>query len=252
MIELKKISKTFKGHKVLEDFDLKINRGESMVIIGCSGAGKSVLLKHMIGLMRPDVGSVSIEGTDITQVDNKRLNKIRMDFGMLFQGAALFDSLNVLENVAFQLFEYTNKPLAEIEGRVAECLKMVGLENIETVKPAELSGGMKKRVGLARAICMSPKIILFDEPTTGIDPVMGGVINKLIRHLHNILKTTSVTVTHDMTSAYEIADRIAMLYDKRIIEIGTPEEIKNSRNSIVRQFISGDPEGPLTNAARRV
>ena len=246
MIELKNICKSFGTHKVHDDLDLTINTGESMVIIGRSGCGKSVLLKHMIGLLRPDSGRVLIDGVDITKVPGKQLDKIRMDFGMLFQGAALFDSLSVFENVGFRLMEYTNMSMDEIKKRVAECLDMVGLYGIENVKPAALSGGMKKRVGLARAISMWPKIILFDEPTTGVDPIMGDIINELIRYLHDTLKTTSITVTHDMKSAYKIADRIAMLYDKKIIAIGTPDEIKNSDNSIVRQFITGDAKGPIT------
>ena len=246
MIELKRIYKSFGEHEVLKDLNLTINTGESMVIIGRSGCGKSVSLKHIMGLMRPDSGSVIIDDTDITELDSRGLNRIRMDFGMLFQGAALFDSLNVLENVGFRLFEYTDMSLEDIKQRVAECLKKVGLEGVEHLKPAELSGGMKKRVGLARAISMSPKIILFDEPTTGVDPIMGDIINELIRYLHDTLKVTSITVTHDMKSAYKIADRIAMLYDKHIIETGTPDEIKNSGNPIVRQFISGSAEGPIT------
>jgi phospholipid/cholesterol/gamma-HCH transport system ATP-binding protein len=246
MIELKNIHKSFGDNRVLEDLNLTVNTGESIVIIGRSGCGKSVLLKHIIGLMRPESGNVIIDGMDITTVDEKELNKVRLDFGMLFQGAALFDSLSVLENVGFQLFEYTDMPLPNIKKRVTECLGRVGLTGIESAKPAELSGGMKKRVGLARSICMFPKIILFDEPTTGVDPIMGDIINDLIRHLHDILKTTSITVTHDMKSAYKIADRIAMLYDKRIIAIGTPDEIKNSDNEIVKQFVSGNAEGPIT------
>ncbi len=246
MIELKNIDKSFSGRVVLKDLNLKINTGESMVIIGRSGCGKSVLLKHIIGLMRPDSGSVIVDGTDITKISPKELNKVRKDFGMLFQGAALFDSLSVFGNVGFQLIEYTNKSFEEVQQRVSDRLRMVGLENIESVKPAALSGGMKKRVGLARAICMDPKIILFDEPTTGVDPIMGDAINELIRSLHDKLKVTSVTVTHDMKSAYKIADRIAMLYDKHIIETGTPDEIKNSSNSIVQQFITGNAQGPIT------
>ena len=190
--------------------------------------------------------NVIIDGIDITKIKPKELNKIRMNFGMLFQGAALFDSLSVLENVGFQLIEYTDKSFEEIHQIVADRLKMVGLENIENVKPAALSGGMKKRVGLARAICMAPQIILFDEPTTGVDPIMGDIINDLIRHLHDTLKVTSITVTHDMKSAYKIADRVAMLYDKHIIEIGTPEQIKKSKNPIVQQFITGTAKGPIT------
>ncbi|MDD4013613.1 MAG: ABC transporter ATP-binding protein, partial [Candidatus Omnitrophica bacterium] len=231
--------------KVLEGLDLTIRTGESIVIIGRSGCGKSVLLKHIIGLLRPDLGSIEIDGVDITKISTKELNKIRTDFGMLFQGAALFDSLTVLENVGFQLFEYTRSSIDEIKQRVAECLKLVGLSNLENIKPAALSGGMKKRVGLARAICMSPKVILFDEPTTGLDPIMADKINELIRHLHETLGVTSITVTHDMKSAYRIADRIAMLYDRKIIADGTPDEIRNSDDPVVRQFIGGEAKGPI-------
>lgn len=246
MIELKDIHKSFGRYKVLDGVDLTINSGESMVIIGRSGCGKSVLLKHIIGLLRPDSGKVLIDGADIGKMDSRKLAELRMDFGMLFQGAALFDSLSVFENVAFRLMEHTNMSFYEIKKRVEECLGMVGLKGIEKVKPGALSGGMKKRVGLARAISMWPKIILFDEPTTGIDPIMGDVINELIRHLHDTLKTTSITVTHDMKSAYKIADRIAMLYGQKIIAVGTPDEIKNSENSVVRQFINGDAKGPIS------
>jgi phospholipid/cholesterol/gamma-HCH transport system ATP-binding protein len=246
MIELKNVYKSFHGMEVLKDLNLTVKTGESMVIIGRSGCGKSVLLKHIIGLMRPDSGSVVVDGTDITKLTEKELNKLRMDFGMLFQGAALFDSLNVFENVGFRLIEYTDKSLKEIKERVTECLSKVGLENVEHVKPAALSGGMKKRVGLARAVSVNPKIILFDEPTTGVDPIMGDIINELIRHLHDTLDVTSITVTHDMKSAYKIADRIAMLYDKHIIEVGSPEEVKNSRSGIIQQFITGNAKGPIT------
>ncbi|MFH1798102.1 MAG: ABC transporter ATP-binding protein [Candidatus Omnitrophota bacterium] len=242
MIELKKINKSFNGQVVLKDLDLTINTGESRVIIGRSGCGKSVLLKHIIGIMRPDSGSVLIDGTDIALVSSKELDKIRLNFGMLFQGAALLDSLNVMENVGFQLFEYTDMSPKAIKRRIEKCLKLVGLEGIEDSKPSELSGGMKKRVGLARAISMSPKIILFDEPTTGLDPIMGDVINNLIRYLHDTLRITSVTVTHDMKSAYKIADRISVLYEGHIIETGTPKEIKCSKNPIVQQFIGGKAE----------
>jgi len=250
MIEIKNIHKSFGSLKVLEGLDLTINTGESMVIIGRSGCGKSVLLKHIIGLMKPDEGKVFVDGEEISSAGSKELDRIRMDFGMLFQGAALFDSLTVFENVAFRLMEYTDMSYNEMRERVAQCLGMVGLRGIESAKPAQLSGGMKKRVGLARAISMSPKIILFDEPTTGVDPIMGDIINKLIRNLHDTLKVTSITVTHDMKSAYEIADRIAMLYDKKIIAIGTPDEIKNSDNRVVQQFINGESEGPITSTSK--
>jgi len=246
MIEINDISRTFGGRLVLKDLNLTVKTGESLVIIGRSGCGKSVLLKHIIGLLKPDSGKIRIDGVDITKCSYKEINEIRKKFGMLFQSAALFDSLTVLENVGFQLIEYTNMGYKEIKKRVAECLEMVGLEGVERLKPAELSGGMKKRVGLARAICMSPSIILFDEPTTGIDPITGDVINNLIRYLHDSLKITSVTVTHDMKSAYKIADRICMFYDKKLVEVGTPEEAQRSTNEVVRQFISGEAKGPLT------
>ncbi len=249
MIELIDISKKLEGNQVLDKLNLKIETGESMVIIGRSGCGKSVLLKHIIGLMRPDSGRVLVDGRDITDMNSKELNALRSNFGMLFQGAALFDSLSVLENVGFRHIEYTNENINEIQKKVAECLSMVGLEGVERLKPAALSGGMKKRVGLARAIAMNPRIILFDEPTTGLDPIMGDIINDLIRSLHEKLNITSITVTHDMKSAYKIADRIAMLYDKRIIALGTPEEIQNSTDPIVKQFITGAAKGPITNGA---
>lgn len=246
MIELKNVYKSFGGRLVLKDVNLKVKTGESLVIIGRSGCGKSVMLKHIIGLMRPNSGSVIIGDVDITKIDSKELDEVRMKFGMLFQGAALFDSLTVFENVGFQLIEYTNKSYREVRERVVQCLKMVGLKGIEKLKPAELSGGMKKRVGLARAICMSPEIILFDEPTTGVDPIMGDIINDMIRDLHDKLKVTSITVTHDMKSAYKIADRICMIYNKQLVEVGTPEEAQDSTNEYVRQFVTGAAKGPLT------
>ena len=245
-IEIKNLNKSFEEKKVLEGLDLTVQQGESLVIIGRSGCGKSVLLKHILGLMRPDSGEVLVNDKDVAKMDEKELNELRSNFGMLFQGAALFDSLTVLENVGFRLFQQESIPIDKITKRVAGCLDRVGLKGIEYAKPAELSGGMKKRVGLARAICLFPKVILFDEPTTGLDPIMSDIINDLIRHLHDTLKMTSITVTHDMKSAYKLADRIAMLYNKKIVMTGTPEEIMSSDNSIVRQFISGSAEGPIT------
>jgi len=246
MIEIINLCKSFDGHQVLNNLNLNINTGETTVIIGRSGCGKSVLLKHIIGLMKPDDGQVIIDGKDITKMDEKELNTMRLQFGMLFQGAALFDSMNVLENVAFAVIEHSNTSREEIEKRVKECLALVGLRGIEDKKPAELSGGMRKRVGLARAICMRPQIVLYDEPTTGVDPIMGDAINDLIVELHNKLKVTSIAVTHDMTSAYKIANRIAMLYNGKIIAVGTPDQIKNTNDPIVRQFITGAGKGPIT------
>jgi phospholipid/cholesterol/gamma-HCH transport system ATP-binding protein len=246
MIEIINLCKSFGGHKVLDNLNLNIETGETTVIIGRSGCGKSVLLKHIIGLLRPDSGQVIINGRDVTRMDYKELNGLRMEFGMLFQGAALFDSLNILENVGFGLIEHTGAGRDEIAKRIRECLALVGLKDIEDKKPAELSGGMRKRVGLARAIALRPKIILYDEPTTGVDPIMGDAINDLIVQLHNQLKVTSIAVTHDMTSAYKIADKIAMLYNGKIITVGRPEDIKNTKDPIVKQFVTGAGKGPIT------
>jgi len=246
MIEIINLCKSFGGHVVLDNLNLTINTGETTVIIGRSGCGKSVLLKHIIGVLKPNSGQVFIDGRDVTKLAERSLKDIRMKFGMLFQGAALFDSLSVWENVAFGMLEHTTKHKDEIMKRVTECLGLVELSGVENLKPAELSGGMRKRVGLARAICMKPEIILYDEPTTGVDPIMGDAINTLIGELHDKLKVTSIAVTHDMTSAYKIADKIAMLYNGRIIAVGGPEEIKNTKDPIVKQFIYGKAEGPIT------
>ena len=246
MIEIINLCKSFEDHVVLDNLNLNIEKGETMVIIGRSGCGKSVLLKHIIGIMKPDSGQVIIDNADITRLDQKELNDLRMKFGMLFQGAALFDSLNVGENVGFALYEHSDLTSSRIGKRVSECLSHVDLYGIEHLKPAELSGGMKKRVGLARAIAVNPEIIMYDEPTTGVDPIMGDAINELIVGLHDKLNVTSIAVTHDMVSAYKIADRIAMLYEGKIIEVGTPQEIKNTKNAVVRQFITGAAKGPIT------
>jgi len=249
MIEIINLSKAFTRSKVLDNLNLIINSGEVIVIIGRSGCGKSVLLKHIIGLMKPDIGQVLIDGNDMTRLEEHEMDKIRLSFGMLFQGAALFDSMTVGENVGFTLREHTNMPEEDIRKKVAGSLKLVGLKGIEKLMPAELSGGMKKRVGLARAICNNPGIILYDEPTTGLDPIMADAINDLIIDLNNKLNVTSIVVTHDMVSAFKIADRIAMLYKGKIITIGTPDEIKNTKDPIVKQFITGAAKGPITEDA---
>ena len=246
MIEIIDAHKTLQGKKVLNGVNLTIQTGETMVIIGRSGCGKSVLLKHIIGLMKPDSGKILVDEEDVTKMDEKTLRHLRMRFGMLFQGAALFDSLNVAENVAFSLLEHTDLDNKVIMHKVKNCLSLVGLEGIQDQMPSQLSGGMKKRVGLARAICIDPQIVLYDEPTTGIDPIMGDAINDLIKDLQDKLKITSIAVTHDMTSAYKIADRIAMLYEGKIIEVGTPARIKNTTNPVVKQFITGAAVGPIT------
>ena len=245
MIEIQDLSKSFEHHKVLDHVGLTIRTGETMSIIGRSGSGKSVLLKHMIGLMRPDQGAVLVNGVDLTTLSSAALDQLRLKFGMLFQGAALFDSMTAYENVAFPLQEHSRMSEEASRQRVHECLQLVGLEGVDELYPAELSGGMRKRVGLARALAMNPEIVLYDEPTTGIDPIMGDIINDLIIALRDRLKVTSVVVTHDMRSAYKVADRIAMLYNGRIVEVGSPEEIRRSPNRIVQQFIKGEAVGPI-------
>lgn len=246
MIEIVNLLKYFGDKKVLDNLNLTINSGEVIVIIGRSGCGKSVLLKHIIGLLRPDFGQIIIDGEDVTKMEEHELDKLRLNFGMLFQGAALFDSMNVDENIGFTLREHTHIPEHKVQEKVRIALEMVGLKGVEDLMPAELSGGMKKRVGLARAICNNPKIILYDEPTTGLDPIMADAINDLIIDLNNKLKVTSIAVTHDMVSAYKIADRIAMLYKGKIISISSPDEIRNTKDPIVRQFITGAAKGPIT------
>ena len=245
MIELKGISKSFDQHRVLNRIDLTIKTGETMVIIGRSGSGKSVMLKHIIRLMKPDAGSVLIDGQDITALHGPELDRIRLRFGMLFQSAALFDSMTAFENVAFPMEEHSKMSRAEIEQRVHECLQLVGLPDVDSRFPSELSGGMRKRVGLARALAMNPANVLYDEPTTGVDPIMGDIINDLIIALRDRLKVTSVVVTHDMRSAYKVADRIAMLYNGDIVAVGTPDEIRASTNPYVQQFIKGEAVGPI-------
>lgn len=246
MIELVDVHKSFGNNHVLRGVSLQVEAGENMVVIGGSGTGKSVILKHIIGLMRPDSGRILIDGVEIETLPERDLSEFRKRFGMLFQGAALFDSLSVWENVGFGLKEHTDLPPEKIREIARKKLEMVGLKGIEDRMPADLSGGMKKRVGLARAIAMDPKIILYDEPTTGLDPIMSDVINELICQMNKQLQVTSVTITHDMKSAYKIADRIAMLYLGKILEVGTPEEIRNTSNPVVQQFITGSADGPIT------
>jgi phospholipid/cholesterol/gamma-HCH transport system ATP-binding protein len=243
MIEIIDLHKSFGDNKVLDGVNLTINKGETTTIIGRSGVGKSVLLKHIIGLVKPDKGRILIDGEDITLYKNERLVKLRQRFGMLFQGSALFDSMTVEENVGLGLREHTKLPEEEIREIVREKLRLVGLRGVEEVKPAELSGGMKKRVGLARAIAMNPEYILYDEPTTGLDPIMADAINYLIIRMKNELNVTSIAVTHDIVSAYKISNRIAMIYEGKIIFVGSPEEVKGTADPIVRQFVEGRATG---------
>ena len=237
MIELIKINKSFNGQKVLNDLELNIDPGKITVIIGQSGSGKSVLLKHIIGLIRPDSGQIIIDGIDITNLNDKKLNEVRKKFGMLFQDAALFDSMAVGENVAFPLNEHTRLSKKEISKIVDEKLNLVGLENVTHKMPSELSGGMRKRAGLARAIALDPKIVLFDEPTTGLDPIMRESIDKLIVETQKRTKATFVVISHDIESTFTIAHKVAMLYQGKIVAVGTPDEIRSSDNSFVKRFI---------------
>ncbi len=246
MIEIRGLSKRFGKKVVLDGLDLTVPRGKNTVVIGGSGTGKSVLIKCVVGLLRPDAGEIRIDGEDVTKMDERELVRVRRKFGMLFQGAALFDSLNVGDNVAFALRRLKLYPERQIREVVEEKLSMVGLRDIQRLMPAELSGGMKKRVGLARAIAAEPDFLLYDEPTTGLDPIMADVINDLIVSLRESLGVTSISITHDMASAYKIADYIAMLYKGRIVEVGTPAEIRGTSNPVVRQFIEGRAQGPIT------
>jgi phospholipid/cholesterol/gamma-HCH transport system ATP-binding protein len=245
MIEVKKISKHFGDHRVLHELSLTVEKGETITIIGGSGSGKSVLLKHIIGLMKPESGTIAIDGIDITQLKERRLFSLIEQFGMVFQGGALFDSMTVGENVAFGIKNRDKLHRHEVETIIEQSLEKVGLPGIPHLMPSELSGGMKKRVAIARAIAKKPKIIMYDEPTTGLDPIMADVINELIIKVNESPDITSIVITHDMVSAYKISDRIAMLYEGRIVETGTPDQIRNSTNPIVRQFIEGRSEGPI-------
>ncbi|NWG03241.1 MAG: ABC transporter ATP-binding protein [Syntrophaceae bacterium] len=244
-IRVTNLHKSFGENHVLRGVDLEVHRGESMVVIGGSGSGKTVLIKCIIGLMQPDEGKIYVNGFEISNLNEKEMNEVRKKFGMLFQWGALFDSMTVWENVGFGLRHQTHLKEEDIRRIASEKLALVGLKNVEDLMPSELSGGMRKRVSLARAIAIEPEILLYDEPTTGIDPIMADAINELIVEMREKLNVTSVAITHDMKSAYKIGDRIAMLYQGKIIEVGTPDEIKNSTNSIVRQFIEGRSEGPI-------
>ncbi len=246
MILIKEVYKSFGEHHVLRGVNLDVKCGESMVVIGGSGTGKSVLIKCVIGLLHHDRGEIYVEDQEISDLSAKEWTELRKKFGMLFQRDALFDSMTVWENVGFALTRHTSLSEKEIKDIAVEKLKLVGLQNVENVMPAELSGGMRKRVALARAIAMEPAILLYDEPTTGLDPVMANVINDLIVDLREKLDVTSIAITHDMNSAYRIGNRIGMLYQGRIIEVGTPGQIQSSSNPIVQQFIHGYAEGPIT------
>src|SRR6185369_10910291 len=231
--------------KVLDGLDLDIPDGRITAVIGPSGEGKSVLLKHLIGLMQPDSGSVEVDGESIVDLRRSELNRIREKFGMLFQNVALFDSMTVFENVAFPLQEKTRLSKGEIRDRVLSALEDVGLKNIENKFPDELSGGMKKRVGLARAVVSNPRIILFDEPTTGLDPIIKRAIHQLIKDTHAKFGFTAVIVSHEIPDIFDVAQNVAMLFRGRILQHGTPDDIRNSSDPAIRQFISGSLDGPI-------
>ncbi len=245
MIEIRGLRKVLGRRAVLDGVDLDVPTGKSVVVMGRSGTGKSVLLKHIIGLMHPDAGSIRVDGQDVVGLAERPLHEVRRRFGLLFQGAALFDSLTVGENVGLPLREHTRLSEDEIRRRVAERLEWVGLQGVEGMKPASLSGGMRKRVGLARAIAMDPAYILYDEPTTGLDPIMSDVINRLIRSLQERIGVTSVVVTHDMNSAFHVADHMAMRHEGRGVFTGTPDEVRATKDPLVRQFIEGSSVGPI-------
>jgi phospholipid/cholesterol/gamma-HCH transport system ATP-binding protein len=236
-IRIRAIKKSFGEHEVLKGVDLDIDRGKINIIIGGSGQGKSVLMKHLMGLLKPDSGHIYVDGHDVVAMDDVEINQARLKFGMSFQYSALFDSLTVEENVAFPLVEHTKKDKEEIRGIVRDKLHSLGLRNIEKKYPAELSGGMRKRVGLARALVLNPEILLYDEPTTGLDPVATKNVDDMIRDISKGTGVTSVVISHDMASTFRIADQIAMLYGGVIIERGTPDEIRRSENQFLREFV---------------
>jgi phospholipid/cholesterol/gamma-HCH transport system ATP-binding protein len=246
MIEAKGVVKRFGKRTILRGIDLDIEDGETLVIIGGSGCGKSTFLKAVIGLHAPTEGYIKVDGLDITTMQTEHeIADYRRRFGYLFQEGALFDSMTVAENITFGLRYLTDIPEDQYRGIATECLGLVGLKDVEDFKPSELSGGMKKRVALARAIAAKPAYILYDEPTTGLDPIMSDVINDLILDLQKQLKVTSIVVTHDMKSAYKVASRIAMFHEGLVQEIGTPEHFKTTKNPYVRQFVDGLSEGPI-------
>ena len=245
MIEVRGLCKSFRGVPVHQGISFEVKKGETVTIIGGSGSGKSVLLKQIMGLIKPDNGEIFVAGSEISHLDEEELLEVQKMIGYVFQEAALFDSLTVGENVSFGICNIMGCSEKQAANMVKEKLEMVGLAGVENLKPAQLSGGMKKRVGIARAIAMNPHILLYDEPTTGLDPVMSDVISDLIVELKENTGVTAIAVTHDMKSAYKISDRIAMLYEGRILEIGSSPQIYNSKNPVIHQFINGLSQGPI-------
>jgi phospholipid/cholesterol/gamma-HCH transport system ATP-binding protein len=243
VIRIQGLRKFFGRQPVLRGVDLEVATGEVMIIIGRSGGGKSVLLKHLLGLLRPDAGAVLVDGTDITKLRGAALEAVRRRYGVVFQGGALFDSMSVFDNVAFPLREKTSLGAGDIDQRVEEKLAQVGLLDMGQKNPAEISGGMRKRVAIARALVTEPEIVFFDEPTTGLDPILVNTIHHLIQDLHRKFRFTAVMVSHEIPEIFEIADRVAMLHEGMIVETGDPRSIQSSANPIVQQFIHGTVEG---------
>ena len=240
LVEFKAVTKRFGRQLVLNHIDLRVQEGQNLVIIGASGSGKSVMLKHMVALLRPDAGEVWFDGQRIDDLPERKLVTVREQFGFLFQMGALFDSMSVQENIAFPLVEHTSKSPDQIRRIVEDKLRMVGLPDVARKMPAQLSGGQRKRIALARAIALDPRMILYDEPTTGLDPVRADVINELILKLQRELTVTSVVVTHDMHSAFKVADRIIMLHEGKLVFDGTPEQIRQTEEPIVHRFVTGE------------
>jgi len=242
MIKVENLTKSFGRQAVLRGVDLEVPDGSITIIIGRSGGGKSVFLRHLLGLVRPDAGRIVIDGVDVTGLTSRAFDRVRERYGVVFQGGALFDSLTCAGNVAFPLREKTRLPRAEIAARVTRGLEPVGLGDVGDKYPAEVSGGMRKRVAIARALVTEPAVVFFDEPTTGLDPILVNTIHGLIGELHRRLRFTAVVVSHEIPEIFELADTVAMLHEGRIVEIGPPESIQSSSNPIVQQFIRGEPE----------
>ncbi|MFQ5354147.1 MAG: ABC transporter ATP-binding protein [Thermodesulfobacteriota bacterium] len=245
MIIIKDLRKSFNGQEVLRGVNLTINKGEVTTIIGRSGGGKSVLLKHLIGVLRPDSGKITVDGEDITKMSKRELKPVKRKFGMVFQFAALFDSMTVLDNIAFQMRELSSMNEDEIIKQSKEMLKNIGMEGMEDKYPDEISGGMAKRVGLARALVMRPEYMFFDEPTTGLDPIVENNIHQLMMTCTSDVECTNIVISHNIGEVMKISDKVAMLHEGEIIDSGTPDEIAESDNSIVRQFLTGSPDGPI-------
>jgi phospholipid/cholesterol/gamma-HCH transport system ATP-binding protein len=245
VIRVEGLRRAFDGQPVLRGLDLEVGAGEILVVIGRSGGGKSVLLKHMLGLLQPDAGRILVDGVDITRLRGAALDRVRERYGVVFQGGALFDSISVFDNVAFPLREKTRLSALEIRARAEEMLAQVGLSDMGGKNPAEISGGMRKRVAIARALVTDPEIVFFDEPTTGLDPILVNAIHQLIMELHRRLRFTAVVISHEIPEIFAIADRVALLHEGRIVEAGAPEAVQTSSNPVVQQFMRGEANAAL-------